>query len=559
MAYFLKKCVKKGRVYLSIVNGYHDPKRGHAVQVTYKSFGTGSGLLEQGITDPVAYCEELVKKLNFEDNRKKCEEVTDRAPIKFGGHFLVNAVLNKLGVKDFIDILSLTTNYQFSLYDVFCALLFSRIIKPCSKYQTFNEVIPYLDKQYSFSYDQLLSGLSYFGDNYEKFVEIFTKLVHEKYKLDTYNAYFDCTNFYFEIDREDELRRKGPSKENRPLPLVGMGLLLDGNQIPIGLKLFPGNESEKSKIREIIEELRRSNDIKNRIVQVADKGLNCARNIHSAVKAGDGYIFSKSCKMLPETEKTWLFNPNDYRDIKDSEGNVLYRIKECIDDYYYSYEDNGTKTGFKVTEKRVVTYNPSLARKQLAEIEKLENKARELSLARAAKDEYGECSKYVSFKGRDGCKARSELNLKKLKEDKELCGFNLMVTSEIKLSDNDIYRIYHNLWRIEESFRIMKSELDARPVYLQKSSTIFGHFLICYIATLITRILQIYELNDEDSYQAIFKFIRDFQLAKCNGKYVNLLTKSDFLNKISELTKLPVKSALLTQKQYEKIMNYRFK
>ena len=150
MAYFLKKCVKKGRVYLSIVNGYHDPKRGHAVQVTYKSFGTGSGLLEQGITDPVAYCEELVKKLNFEDNRKKCEEVTDRAPIKFGGHFLVNAVLNKLGVKDFIDILSLTTNYQFSLYDVFCALLFSRIIKPCSKYQTFNEVIPYLDKQYSF-------------------------------------------------------------------------------------------------------------------------------------------------------------------------------------------------------------------------------------------------------------------------------------------------------------------------------------------------------------------------------------------------------------------------
>ena len=134
-----------------------------------------------------------------------------------------------------------------------------------------------------------------------------------------------------------------------------------------------------------------------------------------------------------------------------------------------------------------------------------------------------------------------------------------MVTSEIKLSDNDIYRIYHNLWRIEESFRIMKSELDARPVYLQKSSTIFGHFLICYIATLITRILQIYELNDEDSYQAIFKFIRDFQLAKCNGKYVNLLTKSDFLNKISELTKLPVKSALLTQKQYEKIMNYRFK
>ena len=559
MAYFLKKCVKNGRAYLSIVNGYYDPKRGHSVQVTYKSYGTGNQLTEQGITDPVAYCEELVKKLNFEEKKKQCEDVTDKAPIKFGGHFLINAVLNKLGVKEFIDVLSLTTNYQFNLYDVFCSLLFSRIIKPCSKYQTFNDVIPYLDKQYTFSYDQLLAGLSYFGDNYEKFVEIFTKLIQEKYKLDTYNAYFDCTNFYFEIDREDQLRRKGPSKENRPLPLVGMGLLLDGNQIPIGLKLFPGNESEKSKIREIIEELRRSNDIKNRIVQVADKGLNCARNIHSAIQAGDGYIFSKSCKTLPETEKSWLFNPNDYRDVIDSNGNILYRIKDCIDDYYYSYKQDEEKIIFKVKEKRVVTYNPSLARKQLAEIEKLESKARELCLSKAAKDEYGECSRYVNFKSKDGDKANVELNLKKLKEDKDLCGFNLMVTSETKLNDSDIYRIYHNLWRIEECFRIMKSELDARPVYLQKSSTIFGHFFICYIATVITRILQIYELNDQNSYQEIFKFIRDFQLAKCNGKYVNLLTKSDFLDRISEITKLPVKSAVLTQKQYEKIMNYRFK
>ena len=208
--------------------------------------------------------------------------MSDKAPIKFGGHFLVNAVLNKLGIKAFFDVLSLTTGYQFNLYDVFCSLLFSRIIKPCSKYQTFNEVIPYLDRQYSFSYDQLLTELAYLGDNYEKFVEIFTKLVQEKYKLNTDSAYFDCTNFYFETDREDELRRKGPGKENRPLLLLGMGLLLDGNQIPVGLKLFPGNESEKPKIREIIDELKRNNDIRSRIVQVADKGLNCARNIHSA-------------------------------------------------------------------------------------------------------------------------------------------------------------------------------------------------------------------------------------------------------------------------------------
>ena len=145
MAYFLKKCTKKGRVYLSIVNGYHDPNKGYTVQETYQSFGTGSKLIEQGISDPVAYCEELVKKLNFEQRKARIEEVSEMSPIKFAGHFLINAILNKLGVKQIFDIYSLTANFRFNLYDVFCSLVFSRIIKPCSKYQTFKEIIPYLD------------------------------------------------------------------------------------------------------------------------------------------------------------------------------------------------------------------------------------------------------------------------------------------------------------------------------------------------------------------------------------------------------------------------------
>jgi transposase len=134
-----------------------------------------------------------------------------------------------------------------------------------------------------------------------------------------------------------------------------------------------------------------------------------------------------------------------------------------------------------------------------------------------------------------------------------------MVTSEKNLSCNEIYKIYHNLWRIEESFRMMKSELNARPVFLQKQNTIYGHFFVCYLCTLLTRILQIYELHDEESYQEIFKFFRDFQVVNTNNKFVNLLTKSDFLEKICKITKLPINSRLLTIKQYEKISNFTFK
>ena len=116
-------------------------------------------------------------------------------------------------------------------------------------------------------------------------------------------------------------------------PIVGLGLLLDANQIPIGMKLFPGNQSEKPVIRNVIDELKTRNSVSGRTIQIADKGLNCSENIFHAVKNGDGYIFSKSVKQLPEKEKTWVLLPNEYRDVKNAKGDVLYRIKECIDDY----------------------------------------------------------------------------------------------------------------------------------------------------------------------------------------------------------------------------------
>lgn len=558
MAYFLKKNKKKDKVYLSIVNSFYDSSRRQTVHETYASYGTGQSLIDQGILDPVEFLEEEVKRLNFENNNKSSLEISDVAPFKFAGHFLLKSILDKLDIRPIMNVYDMTRNFHFKLYDVLSALIFARCIRPCSKFKTYFEVIPYLEKEYSFSYDQLLEGLAYFGDNYEKITEIFTKLTKEKYGIDTHIGYFDCTNFYFEIDKEDDDRRKGPSKENRSEPLLGMGLLLDANQIPIGLKLFPGNESEKPKIREIIDELKTQNEIEGKIVQVADKGLNCARNIYEARSNKDGYIFSKSCKQLPDVEKTWLLLDNDYIDIKDTENNTLYKIKECIDSFPYTFiDDNGQKITFHVTEKRVATFNPSLAKKQLLEIQRLENKAHELCLSRAKKEEYGECSKYMIFKGKDGSKVNAIINQKKLDEDKKLCGYNLLVTSEIKADKNEIYHVYHNLWRIEESFRIMKSELDARPVYLKLKSTIYGHFLICYLSTLIIRLLQIYELKDEDSYQDIFKFIREYHYVLVGNKYINMATRSDFITKLAKKTKLPIMNAMINQKQYEKIMSYK--
>ncbi len=560
MAYFLKKNIKNGKTYLSIVNGFYDSAKKCAAHETYASYGCVEKIKQSGIEDPISYYQKVVDELNEKRKNEKVQKISEVAPIKYLGHFLVNAILEKLKLRDIVKLLSLQCNYQFDLYDVLSSLIFSRILKPCSKYKTFTDVIPYLDTKYNFSYDQLLSGLAYFGENYNKLVEICTELVKVKYQVKTKHAYFDCTNFYFEIDREDDFRKKGPSKENRRLPLLGMGLLLDSNQVPIGMKLFPGNESEKPKIREIINELKEKNEIKNKIIQVADKGLNCARNIYEARANGDGYIFSKSCKMLPDTERNWIFSDLDYKEIKDSEGNVLYKVKHCIDDYTYFFEnENKQKISFTLKEKRIVTFNPSLAKKQLFEIEKLEIKAKELCLSQAQKEEYGECAKYVNFKGNDGSKATPVINMDKINQDKKLCGYNMIVTSELRMSAKEIYDTYHNLWRIEDTFRMMKSELDARPAFMKKEETLHGHFLVCYIAVLLVRLLQIYEFNDEISYQGLFEFMRSFTVTKYGDKNINLARKTAVLEEIEKRTKLPLNHAILTETKTNKIMNFRFK
>lgn len=258
---------------------------------------------------------------------------------------------------------------HFSVFSLASALVYARIIQPCSKRKTFEEVLPKLFDKYDFSLKQVSDGLEYIGCEYEKIIEIYNHRIRDFFNYNTSRTYFDCTNFFFEIDREDSLRRKGPSKENRHDPIVGMGLLPDADQVPVGMKIYPGNESEKPVIRDIIHDLKQRSSISGRTIQVADKGLNCAENIVSALKAGDGYIFSKSVKQLPETEKTWALLKNDYCDVKDRDGNTLYRIKECIDDFPYQIMDkNGRIKTVKLKEKRVVTFNPELAEKQIFEI-----------------------------------------------------------------------------------------------------------------------------------------------------------------------------------------------
>lgn len=570
MAYFLKKTNNKKGIYLQIYESFYDPQRGHTAHRSYKPIGYVHELIESGIDDPVSFFQEEVlmlnQKRNEEKNAAKEKQISEETPEKLLGYFPLKNINDGLGVKNYIDLMQSVTGYKFNVFSLISALVYSRAVFPCSKSRTFEEVIPRLFETYDFSLSQIYSCLEYIGSEYEKIIEIYNHQIQQRFSFDTSRTYFDCTNFYFEIDKEDDFRRKGPSKENKKEPIVGMGLLLDAHQVPVGMKLFPGNESEKPVIRSIIDDLKKRNHISGKTIQVADKGLNCAENILHALKAGDGYLFSKSVKQLPETEKTWVLLKNDYRNITNKKGEVLYCIKECVDDFSYTVTDkNGKRRTFQLREKRVVTFNPGLAKKQVHEINRQIERARALKACQAKKSEYGDCAKYVTFitadkKGKetDG-KVKVIMNDEAIKKNLELAGYNLLVTSETDMSGSEIYSTYHQLWRIEESFRIMKSQLDARPVYLQKEETITGHFLICYLTVLLTRLLQIKVLGNDPCSEELFNFFHDFRAAKVTDrKYINLTRKSDFITSFAARTDLPLTSYFLSESQIKKMLSHRF-
>ena len=521
------------------------------------AFGYVQDLISGGIPDPIAYYSDFVAKKNMERAASLAEETRPRAfasPVELSlGHFLLHTLLEELNVREVIDILSAQMRFRFSVYHMMAQLIFSRVISPCSKAKTVSAVFPHL-----YIYD----GLAFIGESYKKYIELFNHCYEQYYPRDFSHVFFDCTNYYFEIDLPCGDKQKGPSKEKRHDPIIGQALLLDADLVPVAMQMFPGNESEKPYIRTLIEEMKNRYQISGKTVQVADKGLNCARNIYAAVKeANDGYIFSKSIhgRNLSVKEKEWLTLENDqnvWTDYTDRDGNLLYRLKSCVDTFPYRFRDPNPETGkvavttFSVMEKRIVSYNPALAKKQKAEIRKLADKASNYATYKdMTREELGDSAKYVKITNKDKngneIKPIVELDNEKLREDLKYAGYNLMVTSELNMEPLQIYQTYHSLWKIEESFRITKSFLDARPVYVQKKETIYGHFLICYLSLFLLRVLEIKVFKNQINSYDLIHFIRDFRVVK-TGKdsYINISRNQAVNEKVKKLTGLTTLDAL---------------
>lgn len=565
MAYYLRITNKNKGKYLQIYETFRVKETKTVKAKCYESLGYEGDLKTEEINNPIEHYKKYVEQLNAEKELKKLisktEKITDENKTVNIGTSLVKGIFKTLRLEEIFKAFGIIFNRRFSHYEIFRDLVCARIFEPKSKLYTYNEILPIVNPHFDYSLDDVYSFLEDFGSRYESVIELINASLSKKYERNTSISFFDCTNFYFEIDKSDELRAKGPSKENRKEPIIGMGLLLDRNCMPITMQMYPGNQSEIPMLKKCIDSARKQKIIVNRTIRVADKGLNCGNNIYEALMNKDGYIFSKSVIKLSEKEKVWVDLENGYIETYEN-GILVFKIKSCIDEFTYEHTDeNKKKNPFKSKEKRVVYRSKKLYDKKMFELDKLEVKVKNLSLSKAKKEKYNAYASYIDFVGLDKNgeiteKTIIKINQEKLNRDRKYAGFNMIVTSEINASGNDIYDIYHHLWRIEETFRILKTNLDARPVYVQKESTIFGHFLVCYTSILMVRILQFLVYKNEIKSNELIEFMKTFNVYKIDDDlYINQLKPKNYLEKIKNNFSPIIDNAKFRNKEINELLD----
>ena len=573
MSLFLKTAkYKNGKTYLSIVDGYRVD--GKVKQKVYKKIGYLEDL-EKQFDDPISHFKkevEILKKqfiskitTTFDINQDNTFE-DDTFNI---GYAYLKAIFKELDINSVLKNKQYSSNIKYSLSRACELLTYSRILDPGSIKYTYEHKNQFFEP-FDLSLDDLYRCLNPLLDCKEDIFKTIWKNTKEEYHRDASTSYYDCTNYYFEIEYDDEdiknedgeiikkgLRKRGPEKNHRPDPIVEMGLLLDKQGFPISYNLFSGNTSEKETLIPEIHNIKRIHNI-DKVIVVADRGLNCSDNMIKMAgidldkENRDGYVYGQSVRGADQEFKNWILS-GDYKidKIIDDEGNeIIFKHKSRIypKKMYITRDDKGlTKSGNKkkqsitVDQKQMVYYSQKYADKQKRDRQMVIEKAKDLIKNPGA---YTRATSYgaagyinnIKFDKETGVVSNGSelsLNIEKITEDEKLDGYYSIVTSEENLSDLELRNIYKGLSKIEETFKITKSEFNARPINVRLEDHIEAHFLICFIALVIIRILQD-KINNKYTIKNLLENMKNFKCTHETGnlyKFIGYKPEIQYLNR----------------------------
>ncbi|MDR2867576.1 MAG: IS1634 family transposase [Acholeplasmatales bacterium] len=461
--------------------------------------------------------ENIILHINSKDNTNGSIINT---PFNYGYRYL-ESIYDYLEIDNFIDNFqeSLDKKIEYKLSSILKFLVFERILFPESKRSKTSHIHKYYQKNYNFSLDDVYRSLDLLSLVFDSLQTHLKNASKTLFKNDSHDkVYYDVTNYYTEIDFNDVdgLRKKGVSKEHRVDPIVGMGLFMGSNGIPLSIQVFSGNTSEQTTLIPGINKLKEEEKI-SKIIVVADKGLNSFTNINKLISNGDGYLFSQTIRGLKGKKYQEIINDESTKWIErkniDNELIYKYKLKEIIIDYKYKEQDTWKQ---KQIVQNVLVYwdlnDFNLARQKRNEKVYKAN----LALNNGAYNVPHGLNEYqkediIDPKTNqvitDKVKKVKLINNEKIDEDEKWDGYYVIVTSELDYSEAKIRSTYGELWKIEETFRITKTDLLFRPIYHFKTEHIIAHFLICYLSLFIVRLFQ-YKLKKENIDLSVSRIIR---------------------------------------------------
>ena len=496
--------------------------------------------LKKEYTDPIAHFRAEAKRLTDEGRSESSFEIPANLmldPMKkrrvMLGYIFPQSVYYSLGLDMVMRGIRNESKATYDFNRIMRDLIIGRVLSPLSKSSTYEKAFSFPEPP-DYDLQHVYRSLSLMAKNFDLIEEKAFKGMKKYADVDTSVTYYDCTNFYFEIEEEDGFRTYGKSKENRPNPIVQMGLFLDRNGLPISMCINPGRMNEQKTMIPLEKMMTKRFGIEKFVV-CADCGLSGKRNLRFNSTENHGFVVTKSLKKVSEDVRARLMGDGGWKRFGDASGR-LYSLKEIREDANLRdvifYHDERFAMGSDGFEERIVTtycgrlreYQRSVRERQLQ---------RAMELVRQGKIRKGvnqnDVRRFivvdsVTENGEVAEKKVFSIDRERFEEESEYDGF-YAVTTDLDDDPGEIIRINRGRWEIEESFRIMKSDFDGRPVFVSREDRIRAHFLTCYLAFMIFRIIE-QKLNKGDvryTDPEILRTLRDYEAIDAESFYVGAM------------------------------------
>lgn len=514
MSYRLSKQNRVKGTYLTIEKKFWDKDKKMSRSKHHKSLGYLHHLQKE-FSDPIAHFKEVVEQINAEEKGKKKvaieidlkEKLPNESNTRYNlGYSVIMKIYHELELDRFFNNKARHETFKYNTNSIMKLLTITRILYPSSKKRSYEYKDMFFERFDFELYDvyRALSHFSKIGTECQRFI---SDQISAKFGRDTTLMYFDVTNFHFEIDKTDDLRKRGKEKNNRPDPIVQMALAMDVDGIPLYYKLFPGNTHDSKTFIPVFKDLC-VRFAPGRVIAVADMGCTSSNNIFflkggARDKRVNGYVFSFSIRKGSEKFKKYVLNDTGYndRDGKPLKKDFDYKVKSRIEVREIQVTmQNGSKKSILIDEKQVVYWSEKYAKKARTEREETIKKALDV-IANPKKHNKGTVHgaaayiKNITFDKKTGeifeePGQKLLFDEEKAEEDAKYDGYYCLITSELEMSAQRVIEIYRGLSDIEDNFKVSKSDLDIQPVHVSRQDRINAHVLTCFISLVILRLIQ---------------------------------------------------------------------